>query len=209
MASCALDEYLAALQISSSDKSSIEKTRFVLVDDNMKTTPDFLVASKIRPSRGVNRTHSLPTVSSRWINAEHDRRDSSQSPTLTHSTRKIQQVTKRCRWDDLTSDCTSSRTTGSTKNDINNNHKHTTHTSRKRRSHDQFVALPTRSAEEDLGCSRVLTDDSFHRGYHHHDQKGEQHVVAGRGGRNHHYQQQPSLRTTIQSSSTRSLPHYR
>lgn len=198
MASCALDEYLAGLQISSSDLS-IEKTKFILVDDNMKITPDFLVASKRRSRRGLNRTHSLPTVSRRWV---HTSESDSDDQSSLHSRRK-NQVLNRCRWDDFTSDCT-----GTTKN--KNNPKNKSARLPLRRSHDQFVSLPMRSREEDLGCDREWTDLSCHQDPREELGTPSQNLeVLVRGGRNHHHQQQPAVRKTIPASSSgRSLSHY-
>lgn len=108
----ALKDYLAALQLSSqssavavdeqaSDNNNIEaavsssqtgKIPFILVDDNMKATPSFLLASTTPPKtvgriRGpLNRTISLPTKVSGG--ASQPRKSSSSASTTTASTRK-------------------------------------------------------------------------------------------------------------------------
>lgn len=81
----ALKDYLAALQISyaavddninstgeqvSSGSSETRKLPFILVDDNMKATPSFLLASTTPPKcrdrhRPLNRSNSLPIVSTK------------------------------------------------------------------------------------------------------------------------------------------------
>ena len=178
----------------------------------MKATPnDFFRFSKIRSSRGLSRTHSLPTVSQRWINTTESESD---NHSHLHPSQKSHKVLKRCRWDDFTSTCT---TTSGTKNmnTIVNHHKNRPVPSRK--SHDHFVSLPIRSKEDDLGYGKESTDSrrqDRRKDSHGQDDTAREQLVSTsqnlavvRGERNHH-QQQPGFRKTIPSSSSgRSLSH--
>lgn len=95
MTSCPLDNYLAALRLSSSAQKT-EYTTFVIVDDNVKATP--WVSNRIS-ARGINRTQSLPAVSRPRIGGPQ--LESRTSLVVTGS-----KALKLSRWENLVSDGT-------------------------------------------------------------------------------------------------------
>ncbi len=119
MGSCALDDYVALLRISSS-KQLNEDTTFVIVDDNVKIAT--CIRSRTAVNRGLNRTMSLPAVSRRWLSSQME------SPTSPITTGR--RDTRRSRWENIVCD-----------------HRNNALESRPRR-HDQSVSLPTRSTED-------------------------------------------------------------